>query len=150
MKGNMRRRVKAANEMVLRLCPSEDPAARSQLPLCTLPPSRGNYVLCGFDCRIVRRCDGVLGCYIRVPHTHELYGQTDLNELSLTLSCSDGITYSAAGADGWFIGSATQTSWHDAWALLNDLAEQLARVAGSDSTGSRAHRVSAVHLRLVR
>jgi hypothetical protein len=148
----MRRPGKSESRAVLRLCPPPSEAARlSQAPRCTLPPSRGKFVLNGLDCRIIRRCDGILACYVRVPHTHELYGQTDLGVLSAALDCPEGVTYSAGGADGWFIGSASALSWHDARELLEDLAGQIAGVAPSEVWGmARIERVSGISFTLIR
>jgi hypothetical protein len=134
---------KSASRAALRLCPPPEKAPRAAL--CALPPSRGQYVLHGLDCRIVRRCDGVLGCYVRVPYTHDLHGQTDLSELSAVLACEDEITYAAGGADGWFIGSATQSCWNDARALLGELARQIAGLGPSKVwSTARVHRLSGI------
>lgn len=148
----MQQRGKSASRAVLRLCPApREPSLDSLSALCALPPSRGQFMLYGFDCRIVRRRDGILGCYIRVPYTHELYGRTDLNELSLALDCPDGITYSAGGAEGWFIGSATQLCWDDAWQLLDDLARQLADFVPSEVWSvPRVRRISGVQFKAAR
>jgi hypothetical protein len=146
MDRNGRARAKNANGTVVQLHVADD--EEIPLVLCAMPPSRGNYKLHGFDCRIVRRCDGILGCYIRVPVTHELYGRTNLRELSFALECADGITYSAGGADGWYIGSATQLLWQDACALLEYLARQLAEFTPSDEHGPHVRRDSGIQLRI--
>jgi hypothetical protein len=138
----------------LRLCPS--PAQPSQqalaqsLPPASESPSHGRWLLHGFECQMTRRRDGRVGCYVRIPHTHELYGRTDLNELSLALSCLGGISYSSGGEHGWFIGSVISGSWEDAWDLLDDLAKQLTQFTPSDvEEEPNANRASGVHLRLV-
>lgn len=135
-------------------CPlSAEPRAESpaQLaPAAAVAPLYGRWTLHGMECLMVRRRDGRLGCYIRVPRSHELYGRKDLSELSLVLSCPQGITYSAPGALGWFIGSMTEGPWEDAWDLLDDLAQQLVQFAASDATEPRVDRISGIRLRVAR
>jgi hypothetical protein len=135
----------SANGPALRLCPP--PAAPAPEGPAAAPPSHGRWVLHGMDCLMVRRRDGLLGCYIRIPHAHELHGRTNLEELSFALDCPHGITYSAAGAHGWFIGSVAHGCWENAWDLLDDLAEQLAHFTASDAADPGADRASAVHVR---
>jgi hypothetical protein len=144
----MRGTGKPAARAVLHLCPPlEDAQPRSSTPVCGLPPSRGKFVLHGFDCRIIRRYDGLLGCYIHIPYTHELYGETDLSQLGLVLECADGITYAASGAQGWFIGSATQLAWEDARRLLDELTRHLAEFTPLELlAASRIERVSGIRL----
>jgi hypothetical protein len=137
---------KSAKRNVLWLWP---PPEEDGPPLCAMPPARGKYTLHGLDCHVVRRCDGVLGCYVRVPAAHELYGRTDLSELSLALDCAEGITYSAGGAGGWIIGSATEFYWPEALTLVEYLARQLAEFTPSDEDAPHVRRVSGIQLRLV-
>jgi hypothetical protein len=80
----------------------------------------------GTDILIVRRHDGALGCFIRVPVDHELYGETDLRVLSLALETPGGITYSAGGALGWFVGFRALCGRTAALRTCEALARQLA------------------------
>jgi hypothetical protein len=110
-----------------------------------IPPARGRWILHGFECLMVRRRDERLGCYIRVPHTHELYARTDLSELSFALDCAHGITYADVGAHGFFIGTVIRGSWEDAWDLLDDLAQQLLTFTAAELPSASLNRVSGVH-----
>lgn len=87
--------------------------------------TRGDYILHGRRCLLVRHHSGTVRVYVRIDDGHELHGETDLASLSLAIDCPAGITFAGGGYCGWYIGAGGYLSWEGAVSLADSIARQL-------------------------